>query len=177
MTSPTTLRLATLADTETLAQFARDAFVAAFGTLYAAEDLAAFLAQARSQASYRAHLADPKKRICLAERDGQIAGYALIVLGEGFPERPAPQPAGPVMLSQLYCGADTTGLGIGAALMQWVQAEARGWGADAIQLSVYSENTGAQRFYARHGFAHVADLDFWVGNKRDDEFLYELSLG
>ena len=55
-------------------------------------------------------------------------------------------------------------------------ADARGWGGDAVQLSVFSENFGAQRFYRRHGFAHVAEIDFWVGNHRDHEFLYELPL-
>lgn len=171
------LRLARADDAQALADFARDAFVAAFGTLYAPDDLAAFLADARTAERYHTHLADPAKRLQLAERDGQIAGYALIILGEGFAERPAPQPVRPAMLSQLYCGANTTGLGIGAALMEWAKGEARAWGADALQLSVYSDNHGAQRFYARHGFAHVADLDFWVGNHRDDEFLYELPLG
>jgi hypothetical protein len=67
-----------------------------------------------------------------------------------------------------------TGHGLGAALMDWAIAEARAWRADALQLSVFSENFGAQRFYQRYGFDHVADIDFWVGNHRDDEFLYEL---
>ena len=58
----------------------------------------------------------------------------------------------------------------------WELAEARRWGADAVQLSVFSENFGAQRFYHRYGFTHVADIDFWVGNHRDHEFLYELPL-
>ena len=60
--------------------------------------------------------------------------------------------------------------------MDWAIGEARSWGADAITLSVFSENYGAQRFYQRIGFAHVADIFFWVGSKRDDEFLYELRL-
>ena len=60
--------------------------------------------------------------------------------------------------------------------MRWALDEARAWGADAIQLSVYSENHGAQKFYRRYGFDKVADIDFWVGNHRDDEFLFELRL-
>jgi ribosomal protein S18 acetylase RimI-like enzyme len=60
--------------------------------------------------------------------------------------------------------------------MDWAIAEARAWGADALQLSVFSENFGAQRFYQRYGFEHVADIDFWVGNHRDDEVLYEFAL-
>ena len=79
-------------------------------------------------------------------------------------------------LSQLYCAGDMTGLGLGAALIEWAIAEARGWGADVLQLSVFSENFGAQRFYQRYGFTKVADIDFWVGNQRVDEFLYELTL-
>jgi ribosomal protein S18 acetylase RimI-like enzyme len=65
---------------------------------------------------------------------------------------------------------------LGAALLDWAIGEARGWGADAVQLSVYSDNLGAQRFYRRNGFEHVADIDFWVGEQRDHEFLYELVL-
>ena len=68
--------------------------------------------------------------------------------------------------------AGASGGGIGAALMDWALAEARTFGADEIQLSVWSGNEGAQRFYQRYGFEKVADIDFWVGQQRDDEFLF-----
>jgi GNAT superfamily N-acetyltransferase len=171
-----TLRPATMADAETLSRLATDSFVAAFGHLYRPEDLQAFLSECRSAERYRADLADPAKRIRIAEADGAPAGYCLIVMGQQFEERPDPKPRKPVFLSQLYCLSDMTGRGLGAALMDWAMAEARAWGADALQLSVFSENHGAQRFYQRHGFRHVADIGFWVGNHRDDEFLYELAL-
>ena len=170
------LRPATSADAADLARFAREAFGAAFAHLYKPEDLASFYAEARTEEKYRTDLSDSSKLAQLAIADGKIAAYALIVLGQHFDERPAPQPKRPVFLSQLYCSGETTGQGIGTALMNWAIAEARDWGADAIQLSVFSENFGAQRFYERHGFAKVADIDFWVGNHRDDEFLYELAL-
>jgi diamine N-acetyltransferase len=170
------LRPATPADVPALAPFAADAFTAAFGHLYRPEDLALFLDEWRTEKAYRDALAVPAKRIQLAEIDGRLAAYALIVLGDGMDERPEPRPARPVFLSQLYCAADSTGHGLGAALMDWTLAEARAWRADALQLSVFSENFGAQRFYQRYGFRKVADIDFWVGNHRDDEFLYELAL-
>ena len=110
------------------------------------------------------------------EIDGKLAPYCLIVRGEEFEERPEPRPERPVFLSQLYCHPDFTSRGLSAALIEWVIAEARRWGADAVQLSVFSENFGAQKFYHRYGFEKVADIDFWVGNHRDHEFLYELSL-
>lgn len=170
------LRPALPQDAEALAALARDSFDAAFGPLYEPQDLAAFFAAERSAERYRAHLADPATRIQLAEEDGALAAYSLIVLGQGFDERPEPRPARSVYLSQLYCARGATGRGLGAALLEWTIAEARDWGADAVQLSVFSENRGAQRFYQRYGFEHVADIDFWVGNHRDDEFLYELAL-
>ena len=170
------LRPATPSDVPVLAPFAAEAFGAAFGHLYRPEDLALFLGEWRTEKAYHDALAVPAKRIQLAELDGRLAAYAVLVLGDGFDERPAPRPTRPVMLSQLYCAADATGHGLGAALMDWAIGEARAWRADALQLSVFSENFGAQRFYQRYGFAHVADIDFWVGNQRDHEFLYELSL-
>lgn len=176
MSGQLTLRPATQDDVPALAALAREAFIDAFGPLYKPEDLAAFLAGPRSEAAYRAKLADPKVRAQLAFVDGALGGYALIVLGEAIDGRSDPQPARPVSLSQLYCAGHATGRGLGTKLMEWVLAEARAWGADAVQLSVYSENFGAQRFYQRYGFEHVADIHFWVGSKRDDEFLYELSL-
>ena len=171
-----TLRPATPADAPALSRLATDSFVAAFGHLYRAEDLAAFLEEYRSVERYRADLANPAKRVQLAEIDGKPAAYCLIVFGHQFDERPEPRPERPVFISQLYCAPDMTGHGLGAALIEWAIAEARGSGADALQLSVFSENFGAQRFYRRYGFEHVADIDFWVGDHRDDEFLYELAL-
>lgn len=170
------LRPATQADAEALSRLATDSFVAAFGNLYRPDDLRAFLDEYRSAERYRTDLGDPAKRVQLAEVGGEAAAYSLIVLGQGFAERPEPRPERPVFLSQLYCAPGLPGRGLGAALMDWTIAEARAWGADAVQLSVFSENVGAQRFYQRYGFRHVADIDFWVGSQRDDEFLYELSL-
>ena len=172
----TTLRAATSADAPALAELGRASFTAAFGHLYQAEDLAAFLTEYRTPEKFRAHLADPPTLIQVAEEDGRLAAYCLIVRGHRFEEQPEPRPERPVFVSQLYCAPDTTGRGLGAKLLEWAIAEARAWNADAVQLSVFSENFGAQRFYRRYGFAHVADIDFWVGNHRDHEFLYELAL-
>ena len=172
----TALRPAVPDDVPALAELGRASFTAAFGHLYKPEDLAAFLADYRTPAKFREHLDDPATLVQVVEEDGALAAYTLIVRGETFEERPEPRPERPVFLSQLYCDPARTGRGHGAALIEWVLAEARAWGADAVQLSVFSENYGAQRFYQRYGFAHVADIDFWVGNHRDHEFLYELEL-
>ena len=174
--SAAVLRPATEDDAAALAELSRSAFAAKFAHLYRPEDLAAFFAEHKTPAGYRACLADPRAAVQVAELDGRIAAYCLIERDHPFDQRPEPKPERPVHLNQLYTDPAMTGHGLGAALMEWAISEARAWGADALQLSVFSENDGAQRFYRRYGFDHVADIDFWVGNHRDHEFLYELRL-
>lgn len=168
------LRPAIPEDAPALATLATDAFVAAFGHLYRPEDLAAFLAEHKTAAAYRRSLSDPAKPIQLAEVDGVLAGYCQLQLPSGFASKS--DAILPIELQQLYCAPTATGRGIGAALMEWALAQARGLGCDAVQLSVFSENYGAQRFYARYGFAKIADIEFLVGSQRDHEFLFELRL-
>ena len=171
-----TLRPATPADAATLALFARDAFNAAFAHLYRPEDLAAFIADWRTPERYLGYITNPDVRVQLAEVDGELAAYCIVVRDMVLDDQPAPRPVRPVFLNQLYCAGGMSGLGLGAALMDWALAQAQQWQADAITLSVYSENFGAQRFYQRYGCAKIADTEFWVGQHRDAEFLYELRL-
>jgi RimJ/RimL family protein N-acetyltransferase len=37
---------------------------------------------------------------------------------------------------------------------------------------VWSENHGAHRFYARHGFEFAGEYEFPVGEQRDREFMF-----
>lgn len=170
------LRPAVPADAPALALFACDAFNAAFEHLYRLQDLVAFLSEYRTPERYLSYITKPDTRVQLAEIDGQLAAYCILVRGMVLDDHPAPLPLRPVFLNQLYCAGGMSGRGLGAALMDWAMTQARAWQADSISLSVYSENFGAQRFYQRYGFAKVADTDFWVGQQRDTEFLYELRL-
>ncbi|WP_340587380.1 N-acetyltransferase [Erythrobacter alti] len=168
------LRPASLSDAENLAQLGRHSFCAAFEHLYRPEDLSTFLEQAYSVDAVSREIADPSITHCLAlDNDGgSLTGFVKVKQPSGYEEYS--DAANPLGLGQLYCAPDRLGEGIGAALMDWALAEAKSRSCDAIQLSVWSENFGAQRFYARYGFTKIADIDFWVGKQRDDEFLYEL---
>lgn len=75
-------------------------------------------------------------------------------------------------LKQLYTAPEATGKGIGGALMDWAMDQFAARAADEAQLSVYAHNEDAHRFYARYGFAKVADITFQVGDHIDPEFLF-----
>lgn len=169
------LRDAAIGDAAALSVLGRESFVAAFGHLYRTEDLSRFLEDVHDPAAITAQIADPAvlHRLAVDEAD-RLLGYCKLDTASAYGEySDARRPLG---LSQLYTDPAMTGRGLGAALMEWALQMARARGCDAIQLSVWSENFGAQRFYQRFGFAKIADIDFWVGSHRDDEFLYELRL-
>ncbi|MFZ9394435.1 MAG: GNAT family N-acetyltransferase [Erythrobacter sp.] len=168
------LRPATPADVPALARLGRDSFVATFGDLYRPEDLAAFLEAVHSEPAVLEEVNGEECRYRLAEAEGELIGYCKLRYPGSFAGRSDAR--NPITLGQLYTAPGSTGRGIGTALMDWAIGEALALGCDAIQLSVYAENFGAQRFYQRYGFAKIADITFQVGDHVDPEFLYELRL-
>ena len=170
----TILRDATPEDAEALARLGRESFCHAFEDLYRPEDLATFLEEAYSVEAVAAEIADPGIRHQLTEDAAGSGLTAFIKIRYDSPYAEHSDARMPLCLGQLYTDPARTGEGLGAALMDWCLDLARSRGCDAVQLSVYSENFGAQRFYQRYGFGKIADIGFWVGEQRDAEFLYEL---
>ena len=170
------LRLATPEDAPALAALGRESFCAAFAHLYHPRDLTTFLEQAYAPGVVAGEIADPAFTHCLTlDRAGSgLTGFVKLRSPSPYAEHSRARR--PLALSQLYTCPSRTGEGLGTRLMEWALAHARAGGHDAIQLSVWSENFSAQRFYQRHGFAKIADIDFWVGEQRDEEFLYEKPL-
>lgn len=154
-----------------LADLKRESFVVKFGSLYALEDLSAFLTASYSPSVVAAEVADPGCLHRVAWEGERMVGYAKVAY-----ESPYARFSGavrPLALMQLYTAPDATGRGIGGRLMTWVLTHARDIGADAVQLSVFIDNPGARRFYARHGFRQIGDIDFYVGSHRDHDLVVE----
>ena len=161
------LRRATPADTDALASLAARAFAAKFGTLYPADVLAAFLQRNYSAVRTRALIEDPSLAVWVAGQDA-LLGYAVV----GACKLPHPEVTpGCLELRRLYTAPEATGRGIGSALMAQVVLPAFEVAAGDAWLGVYSENPGAQRFYARYGFTKVGEYEFPVGPLRDREFI------
>ena len=174
MAAPMTLRLANTVDAAALADLGRRAFVAKFGALYSAEDLARFLDDAHTESKVLKELADPDMRIAVTVQDGALASFGKIMRISGLPAHTSAQR--PMELKQLYTDPDLIGRGHGAQLMEWALAQARDWGADEMQISVYADNPQAQAFYRKFGCEKVADIEFWVGNQCDAEFMFAVKL-
>ncbi len=173
------IRRADTADAAALARIGAETFTLTFGHLYRPEDLAAFLAESHSGAAYAKLLADPRYGLWLLEDDaggarGRAVGFAVAgPCGLPHPEVAAADGE----LKRLYVLPEVQNGGWGGRLFDaaigWLQRE----GPRRIWISVWSENFGAQRFYARHGFAKVAEYEFPVGEQRDIEFMYRRDAG
>ena len=162
-------------DAAPLARLGRESFCAAFADIYREEDLSRFLEETYSERVIAAEIADPDVVHRVIANDNNIL-LAFIKLRLTSPYAAMSDAVRPLALAQLYTDAAHTGQGLGAQLMDWCLAYAQREGRGAVQLSVYAENPGAQRFYRRYGFEKIADIDFWVGDHRDDEYLFERRL-
>lgn len=162
------IRRAAPADAARLAAIGQATFTEAFGHLYPAEDLQAFLGEAHTEARARADLADPAKAAWLVEAEGGTLGYALA----GPCDLPHPEvAAGDGELKRLYLLKAAQSGGVGArlirAVIDWLERD----GPRTVWLGVWEENLGAQRFYRRCGFTEVGAYDFWVGGTVDHELI------
>ncbi|KFN51237.1 hypothetical protein P873_02950 [Arenimonas composti TR7-09 = DSM 18010] len=162
------IRKATATDASTLAALSRETFRQAFGHLYPPEDLQAFFEDAYSVARQLAAITTPGHAVFLLEREGEAVGYAAV--GPcGLPHPEAVEADGE--LKRLYLLRDVQNGGHGGRLFQaaldWLQRD----GPRRLWIGVYSDNHGAQRFYARHGFERVGEYHFPVGRVRDLEFI------
>jgi len=72
---------------------------------------------------------------------------------------------------RIYLAGPAQGAGVGGRLfdevMDWMAAQA----PPDIWIGVWSQNLGAQRFYARRGFEKVGEYGFPVGKTLDREFI------
>lgn len=166
------IRRATPADAALLCELAERTFVETFGHLYPPEDLADYLAGAYPVAQQAQQLASDDYAAWLLEVDGHAAGFAFA--GPcGLPH--ADVQAGDGELKRLYVLREYQNGGRGGQLfdaaLQWLQARWKG----ALWIGVWSENFGAQRFYARHGFQQVGTYEFPVGRVRDKELILRRS--
>jgi ribosomal protein S18 acetylase RimI-like enzyme len=169
-----TIRRAGVADAPALSELGAATFADTFGHLYSAEDLAAFLAEHHTPQACAKTLADPGYAAWLLEDGGVALGYVLV--GPcGLPH--ADVRHGDGELKRLYLRREAQNGGDGARLfdaaMDWLERD----GPRPVWLSVWSENFGAQRFYARRGFAKAGEYEFVVGRQRDHEFIYRRAPG
>ena len=164
-----TIRRATPDDAALVADLARRNFTETFGHLYPPEDLAYFLDTSYTAETQREALEDVRYAVWLLERDGEAVGH-LFAGPCGLPHPDAREADGEI--KRLYILRHSHNGGWGAKLMDAAMAWLLRDGPRTLWVGVWSENHGAQRFYARYGFTKAGEYLFPVGATRDHEFIF-----
>jgi ribosomal protein S18 acetylase RimI-like enzyme len=163
------IRRAGAADADALSRIGISTFIDTFGHLYPDADLQAFLQESHAPAAYARYLSDPAYALWLVEDGKNPVGYALAG-PSGLPHPEVKQDDGE--LKRLYLAPACHNGGWGGRLFQtaldWLERD----GPRTVWISVWSENFGAQRFYARYGFEKAGEYEFPVGRVRDREFIF-----
>ncbi len=154
-----------------LSALGAETFTATFGHLYSAENLEKFLRKGHSVEGYRKLARDVESGIWVAEDDRENpVGYAVA----GPCTLPVPDlPPKSGELARLYLLGDAKGAGLGARLLEIALDFLHDRFAH-IYLSVYRDNTVAQRLYQRYGFVKIHDYFYMVGDHADPEWIMEL---
>jgi diamine N-acetyltransferase len=149
-------------DVGRLALIGAACFLETFAGILEGDAIVAHCAAEHGIAAYEALLAKPGSAAWLAEAaaGGAPIGYAVVT----EPRLDAAEP-GDLELKRIYALSRTHGSGLGAALMARAVDHAEAAGAKRLLLGVFVGNLRARAFYARHGFATIAQRRFQVGSQ------------
>lgn len=166
-----TYRDVTVEDAPALADLHRRAFIETFAHLYRPEDLEAFLLQLNEDC-FRSELSDGEHQVRFAEADGEPVAFVKL----GPITLPVTSTRPELEFRQLYVLGPWQGEGVAHVLADWAIDQARRRGAEALYLSVFTDNHRAKAFYRRYGFTYVGPYEFMVGDQADEDEIWKLIL-
>jgi ribosomal protein S18 acetylase RimI-like enzyme len=143
-----------------------------------ATDVAKFVEQNLTPQRFEEYVADDSRAVILAEGDGVAIGYAMLVHGEPYDAdvRAVVRHRPTTELSKIYVLPDAHGGGVARQLLDAAVDIAREIGAAGIWLGTNQANVRAQRFYEKCGFERIGTKRFHVGDRWEDDFVYEIAL-
>lgn len=136
----------------------------------APDDLKAYMDAAFNVRQLEKELWDEKAIFLVAEIDGELAGYAKLLLDTIEPGVTAERP---IELCRLYSEQKFLGKGVGAALMQRCFDEAKRRECDVMWLGVWEYNSRAQAFYRKWKFEECGSHVFQLGSDPQTDLLMQ----
>lgn len=151
MTHKFSMRKATLTDAKEIATVylaSRKEYVAFAPLMHSEEDIYQWIREVLL----------PTAQVIVAEENGVIVGMMALSKNEGIG-----------WIDQLYLSPKVVGQGIGTMLVKTAKSIL----GSPIRLHTFQENTGARRFYERHGFQVLGFSDGSRNEENCPDVLYE----
>jgi ribosomal protein S18 acetylase RimI-like enzyme len=161
---PASVRRAVPADVDTLAGIDRSSWLTTYRGLVPDAILGEWVEE--SPGKWSKILAEPPadaaQRIWVAEREGQVLGYATTSPAKDWW---LPPPDGAGELTNLYLDPDAIGTGLGHLLYDHAMADLHARGFDPLLVWAFRDNPLARGFYDRMGLSvDVPDHDWVLGD-------------
>ncbi|HKQ76463.1 MAG TPA: GNAT family N-acetyltransferase [Blastocatellia bacterium] len=167
------IRPASAADAEMLAELAWRTFHDAFASMNSPENLEVYMARNFTRQALSAQLADPRSTFLIAEIEATPVAFAKLY------DSDVPECVGgsaPVEIERFYVDRQFHGQGVAHTLMEACFDCARQSGHKTVYLGVWENNHRAIAFYRKYGFEVVGSHVFQMGDEAQNDFLMERSV-
>jgi ribosomal protein S18 acetylase RimI-like enzyme len=133
-------------------------------------DLANYIHESFDLEKIRGEIADKNASFFIIYLADHAVGYAKLRENSNVE---CIKTANSIELQRIYIVERVFGTGVGAQLLKYCLETARVRGFETLWLGVWEENKRAQKFYAKHGFKRVGELEFPYGETVGINFVLE----
>jgi diamine N-acetyltransferase len=159
-----TIRRATPSDIPTLGLIGPASYAEAYGDWWSTPAAYYAYLQGFSAAAFAAFFALPEARVWVAEIDGAPVGFLTM---RSDTSDPISGEAGGAEVGKIYMLGSVRGAGVGRALLDVAEAEARASGAAYLWLDSMERAEWAWRAYEKWGFVRIGEIILDNGLKPD----------
>ena len=165
-----TIRYATPADAELIADMSRTSFYEAFVKDNTKEDMDIFMNEQFTKEALMKEVQLGEGIFMLASIHDEPVGYARLRLKNNLAHEQA------IEIARIYALAKAIGKGVGKALMQECISKANELKMKYIWLGVWEKNERAVAFYKRWGFERFSEHQFLLGSDLQTDWLMKRAL-
>ena len=166
--SSLTIRLATVADAELIADLSRRTFYDSFASQNTKEDMDKFMNEQFNKEALMKEVGAEGNIFLLAYANNEVGGYVQMREGE---KRSEFENKSSIEIARIYAVQHSIGKGTGSALMQNCIDIAKELNREIIWLGVWEHNRRAIDFYTKWGFEKFAEHDFVLGSDVQTDWL------
>ena len=156
-----------------LQAFSSHTFYISFAHLNTESDIQLYMDKAFNTDQLLSELQNPESELYFARLGEQIVGY--IKLNSGQTQTDLKEKEG-LEIERIYVDQNFQGKQIGKLLLEKTMEIAKEKNKTYIWLGVWEKNSGAIRFYERHGFVQTGSHPFLLGNDWQTDLIMKKSI-
>jgi diamine N-acetyltransferase len=168
-----TIKYATAADSELIAEMSRQTFYETFVSFNSKENMDKFMNEQFTKEILMAEVTAPNNTFFLAMEGQEALGYVRM---REYNNPPELNGVNAIEIARIYAVTNAIGKGIGKTLIQECIRVALAKKKEAIWLGVWENNQRAIEFYTRWGFQKFATHVFMLGEDPQTDWLMKKTL-